>query len=152
MRLLLEVQERKLNDLLEKIKVVSDDEIKAHLSRYFCIKISGYLENVIKILIVHYSDGSSPKEVSNYLQQDVKNITNLSGEKIDRILTKFSKDWSSKFAERVSEQQIESLNSIISNRNNIAHGQQDNISLSVMIQYYEDLKGIVIILKDIIKK
>ena len=69
-----------------------------------------------------------------------------------KFLSKFSGDWGEKFQEKISEKQLESLNSIISNRNSIAHGQQDNISYKMIGQYYIDLKEIVRALKDIIKK
>lgn len=152
MRLQIENQERKLDDLLKNIETVTDDELKAHLSKYFCVRISGYLENVLKILVANYSEGSSPRAVSNYLQNHLKSVTNLSEDKMQKVLNKFSEDWSTNFSERVTEQQIQSLNSIISNRNSIAHGQQDNISYKVIGQYYLDLKEIVKHLRDIIKK
>jgi hypothetical protein len=152
MRQIIENQERKLDKLLSDISTIQDDELKAHLSKYFCVRISGYLENVFKILVANYSEGSSQKPVTNYLQNDLKNITNLSEEKIQRTLIKFSDDWYNIFNSKVSEQQLQSLNSIISNRNSIAHGQQDNISYKVIGQYYTDLKVIVEALKDTIKK
>ena len=152
MRLQIENQERKLDKLLENIDRVEDDELKAHLSKYFCVRISGYLENVLKILIASYSEGSSPQPVSNYLQNSIKSITNLSEDKIQNTLSKFSEDWGVNFSNRVTEQQVQSLNSIISNRNNIAHGQQDNISYKTIGQYYLDLKEIIKLLRDIIKK
>lgn len=152
MRLQIENQERKLDELLKSIDTIKDDELKAHLSKYFCVRISGYLENVLKILVANYSEGSSPRAVSNYLQNDLKNVTNLSEERMQRVLTKFSEDWYTDFIGKVTEQQLQSLNSIISNRNSIAHGQQDNISYKVIGQYYTDLKGIVKILRNIIKK
>jgi len=152
MRLQIKNQERKLDELLKNIDTVTDDELKAHLSKYFCVRISGYLENVLKILVANYSEGSSPRPVSNYLQNDLKNVTNLSEEKMQRLLNKFSEDWCINFTDKVTEQQLQSLNSIISNRNSIAHGQQDNISYKVIGQYYADLKEIVKILRDTIKK
>jgi hypothetical protein len=152
MRLQIENQERKLDKLLLDISTIQDDEIKAHLSKYFCVRISGYLENVLKILVANYSEGSSQKPVTNYLQNDLKNVTNLSEEKMQKVLTKFSEDWCNNFNSNVAEQQLQSLNSIISNRNSIAHGQQDNISYKVIGQYYTDLKEIVKALKDTIKK
>jgi hypothetical protein len=152
MRLKLEVQEKKLDDLLKKIESVGDDELKAHLSKYFCIRISGYLENSIKTLIITYSEGSSPQAIANFLQNELKYITNLSPEKISALLKKFSDDWEYKFNQKVTEKQCASLNSIISNRNNIAHGQPDSISAKVINQYYLDLKGVIAILKETIKR
>lgn len=152
MRLQLERQEHLLDKLFESIRNIQDDELKAHMAKYFCIRISGYLENVIKILVLNYAEGSSPKPISNFLNEDLKSITNLSKEKLERLLKKFSNDWLQDFQSRVTERQMESLNSIISNRNSIAHGQQDSISYRVIEQYYNDLKEVINILKSIIKR
>lgn len=152
MRLRIDSEIRKLDLLYGNISAISDDELKAHLSKYFCVKISGFLENVIKARVENISVGTSPKAVSNYLQEDVKRVTNLSDVKLLRLLRKFNPDWESKFLEKVSTQQIESLNSIVSNRNSIAHGQQDNISYRIIGQYFRDIKDIAKILEEIMKK
>lgn len=152
MRLRLESLERKLDDLLNQIDQVEDDEIKAHLSKYFCIRISGYLENVFKILVAEYTEKSSPQVISKYVQNTMRTVTNLSEDKLTKLLKRFDDDWAEEFSRKISEQQIESLNSIISNRNSIAHGQQDNISYQFIGQYYNDIKEVVVILKNIIKK
>lgn len=144
--------ERKLDLLLADIEKIQDDSIKAEMSKYFCICISGYLENVIKILISEYATNSSQKPLVNYLLQDLKNITNLSDEKMQRLLNKFSSEWNDLYCNEITDQQRQSLNSIISNRNNIAHGQPCNISCSIIKQYYQDLKAVIIILKKIVKK
>jgi len=152
MKLNLETQEKKLDVLLCTIQGQKDDEIKSHLARYFCIKISGYLENVIKRLINIYCDGSSPQPIRNYIETEIKNITNLSEEKLLKFLGKFSADWEDKVSRRLSDSHRSSLNSIISNRNNIAHGQTDSISPKIIEGYYIDIKEIVEILKAVIKK
>ena len=82
MRYKLENQEKKLDELLASIDSVQDDELKAHLSKYFCVRISGYLENVIKILVAIYIEKGCPQPVSNFVLQDIKGLTNLSEEKL----------------------------------------------------------------------
>lgn len=152
MRLRIDAEEKKLDNLLARISKVEDDELQSHLSKYFCIKISGYLENVIKSLVETYSTDSCPKPIKSYIDGSLRNITNLSEDKLCKFLKKFNPDWETRFLSKVSEREIQSLNSIISNRNSISHGQHDNISYTYVSQYYMDLKGVVKLLKDIIKK
>lgn len=143
--------ERGLNSLLEQIRAIDDDYIKAEMSKYFCVRISGYMEATIKELISDYTDKSCPKQVSSYVQSTMKNISSLNAEKTYRLLEKFSTDWSEKFKEEVSEQCKSSLDAVISNRHNIAHGQQNSLSFRQVEQYYNDIKSVITILKDIIK-
>lgn len=152
MRLRIDAEEKKLDNLLDQIRKVDNDELQAHLSKYFCIKISGYLENVLKSLVEAYSTGTCPKPIKTYIDGSVKSITNLSEDKLCTFLKKFDPDWESRFLSTISERELQSLNSIISNRNNISHGQQDNISYTYVSQYYSDLKGVIKVLRDIVKK
>jgi len=152
MRLRIDAEEKKLDNLLDQIRKVDNDELQAHLSKYFCVKISGYFENVIKSLVETYSTGTCPKPIKTYIDGSVKSITNLSEDKLCKFLKKFDPDWESRFLSNVSERELQSLNSIISNRNSISHGQQDNISYTYVSQYYSDLKGVIKVLKEIVKK
>lgn len=152
MRLSLELQEKKIDDLFKEVSLVKDDEIKSHLSKYLCIKVSGYFENVLKVLISDYVSKSCSKESANYIISNTKRITNLSDEKLTDFLKSFSEKWTDDYNYAITDQHRSSLNSLISNRNSIAHGQQDSISFKIIEQYYLDLKEIVIYLKIIIAK
>ena len=104
MRLRIDTEIRKLDLLYGNISAISDDELKAHLAKYFCVKISGFLENVVKARVEKISVGTSPKAVSNYLQEDVKRLTNLSDDKLLRLLRKFNPDWEADFLDKVLPQ------------------------------------------------
>jgi len=151
MRLRIDSIERNLDNLYSAISSVDDDEVKAHLSKYFCVRISGYVENTVKILLNSYVERSSPKSVSAFVQHELKNLTNLTDDKLKKILKCFNDDWESSIDIDLTEQQRSSLNSVISNRNNIAHGQPDSISFKLIGQYYADLKDITKKLQEIIR-
>ncbi|WP_452601873.1 MAE_28990/MAE_18760 family HEPN-like nuclease [Pontimicrobium sp. MEBiC06410] len=149
----LSIYERQLDSLYREVSQIQEGEInKAHLTRYLCVRTSGYLENVARILIAHFCDGTSPQPINNYIAKRTKYITNLDFKKLKALLSEFDTSWSAEFEERVNEQQRSSLNSVISNRNNISHGNQDSITYRDMVNYYRDVKDICKILIDIIKK
>jgi chemotaxis regulatin CheY-phosphate phosphatase CheZ len=151
---ILEIQEKNLDNLFEAVSKLEEDEIKAHLAKYLCIQASGYLENVIKELIAEYHDGTCKKSTANFVNDKLKNFTNISDDKLLKFLKSFNAEWETQFNEKVSERHLSSLTSIISQRNQIAHGNanRSNISYKTMVQYYTDLKEIVKILRTIIDK
>ena len=120
----------------------SDDEVKSLLAKIICIRISGLLEVAIKSRISDYSDNKTPKEIKRFLTQKFKDITNLKSSKLCDVLGTFSSDWKSSFEKEISEnQQLKSsLDSLITLRNDIAHGQTCSISLNNVQQYYNDVK------------
>ena len=149
----LKIYERQLDNLFSEVSQIEDGEInKAHLSRYLCVRTSGYLENVVRILIANLCDGSSPQPIKNYIDKRTKYITNLDFKRLKNLLSEFNPEWSYEFDEKISDQQRSSMNSVISNRNNIAHGNQDSITYLDMAKYYEDIKAVCKVLIDIIKK
>lgn len=147
------IYERQLDSLYNEVSQIQEGEInKAHLTRYLCVRTSGYLENVVRILIAHFCDGTSPQPVNNYIVKRTKYITNLDFKRLKGLLSEFDSSWSSEFEQRVTDQQKSSLNSVISNRNNISHGNQDSITYRDMVNYYRDVKDVCKILINIIRK
>lgn len=145
--------ERQLDNLFREVSIIDEgEETKAHLSRYLCVRTSGYLENVIRFLIANYCDGTSPQSISNYVVKRTKYITNLDYNKIRSLLSEFNTEWSIGFETVITDQQKSSINSVVSNRNSIAHGNNDSITFRDMCQYYKDTKEVCEILKNIIKK
>lgn len=146
-------QERNLDNLFIEVSTLDEGEIiKAHLARYLCVRTSGYLENVVKSLISNYCDGSSPQPIQTFVIKRTKHSTNLGYMKLLRLLEEFSNEWKESFESRLTHQQKISLNSVVSNRNSIAHGNPDSITFNNIKDYYDDIKEVIIILTDIIKK
>ena len=131
----------------------SDDEVKSLLAKIICIRISGLLEVAIKSRISDYSDKKTPKEIKRFLTQKFKDITNLKTSKLCDVLGAFSSDWKDEFEEEIrNNQQIKSsLDSLITLRNDIAHGQTCSISLNHVQQYYNDVKIAIGLFDKIIK-
>ncbi|MFB6340316.1 HEPN domain-containing protein [Saccharicrinis sp. FJH62] len=145
--------EKNLDNLFDEISKLDEGDVnKAHLSRYLCIRTSGYLETVIRSLILNFCEGTSPQQIENYLTQKTKYITNLEYKKILRLLGEFSKDWKETFESNITDIQKSSLNSVVSNRNSIAHGNTDSITFRNMKEYYLHIKDVVLLLKNTIKK
>lgn len=114
---------------------------------------AGDIENVIRYLIIIFCDGSSPKQIESYLTKGTKSITNLDYKKNVNLLGEFCSDWQNEFIKNVTSEQQASLNSVVSNRNDIAHGDhQDSITYRNIQDYYVDIKEVAKILKTIIKK
>lgn len=148
----LEQQERKLDNLFELVKKIEDEEEKAYLSKFLCVRTSGYIESSIRNLINEFTDKSTPKPIQSYVNKETKYITNLRFDKLCVLLSMFDTNWKRKFEKEISDEQKSAINSIVSNRNNIAHGENDTISFLAMKDYYKCSKEVVNILKNIIKK
>jgi RiboL-PSP-HEPN len=152
MRWKLDQQEKKIDNLFELVGKVSDDETKAILSKFLCVRTSGFIESSIKNLLNEYVQGSSPKNIQQFVSKKIKTITNLKFDRLAETLGLFSDNWKECFIEQITDEQKAALNSVVSNRNNIAHGETDSISYEIMKDYYLHARSVVDLLKIIIKK
>lgn len=144
---------RDLDSLKTKTEEEDDEELKSYLVKLLCVRTAGLLEVFLKTRISEYSKNKVPKEISRFLNSKFKDITNLKSSKFEEVLTSFSVEWGEKFKDYLDnhEQEKNSLDSVIAQRHNIAHGQSSNIGSVSMVQYYNDVKSIVVYLDTIIR-
>lgn len=144
---------RELEQQFKLAELESEDEVKSLLANFLCVRTSGLLETFIKGRISDYLDKKVTKEVKRYISLKMKDITSLNANKIVSVLDTFSKSWAISFQSYIDshEQEKNSLNSIISNRHNIAHGQKSSVTFTNMKQYYVDIKAVIKELNNIIK-
>ena len=65
----------------------------------------------------------------------MKTFTNVDCDKLVTFLESFSSDWTTAFLARMNDELKSSLNSLISNRNNIAHGNTNSITFNKIKRY-----------------
>lgn len=142
-----------LDNLKNLISGIEDEEVISSLVKLLCVRTAGLLEIFLKTRISEYSKGKVPQEINHFMTDKFKDITNLSSSKLTKVLNSFSSDWEGRFSAYLieHEQKKISLDSTISQRHCIAHGQASNINQASMSQYYEDIKQIVIFLDGIIR-
>lgn len=117
-----------------------DDEIQALMARFLCIRIGGYIEVFLKERIQRFVDNrKSHKIISEYIQNAVRNITNLNSDKIETILRSFSNDWADYYKSNVNEEIKSSLGSIYTIRNSVAHGGNDSLSLLNLKRHFANV-------------
>src|SRR5690242_1581126 len=113
MRITPDIDGKEIALLIQNAKSITDDEIKSHLAKYVCVRISGYLENTIKLLIEKYHDKSCAKPTQNFIEFSFERVTNLDKEKMSKILRSFSIDWEENFASLMNDKYFSSLDSVI---------------------------------------
>ena len=141
-RLIREDYKRKL-DADFTIASTLEGEIQSVYSRYLCVRVAGFLEACLKEEISLFVEPRCPANIKKYIISTLQSTTNLTHNKIIKALQNFSQDWSEHYAGNVTEEMTQSIGSIYSNRNNIAHGQNSNITLQQVKKDYENIKHVV---------
>ena len=138
----LDSMEKKLNDLFSKVSTIVEIEMQSHWSRYLCVLVSGYIEKAFRIIVEDHVKKRAPKEISDYISTDMGNKNTINIEKIRRVLDQFRKNLSTELDLLLTPQEILAINSVVVNRNSIAHGGLTNdLTYSRISNYYIGTKS-----------
>ena len=134
---------QRLENLEVKAKadnVSCDGELQAQIARLLCVLTSGLIEQILIRGLDDLSKRNSHPCVAKYVSSNLTRINNAKFEDILVVLGRFDSDWRKYFEERTNPEVKDAIDSIVNNRNQIAHGGQVNISLVGFGQYYKALK------------
>ena len=133
----------RLDNIFSIVDRITEDELKSHFARDLCILTSGYIEESVKIILESYATNNSAPNIVNYVTSTSKNLTKLNSEKIEQLLGKFNPKLTSDFINSITDEETDALDSIVANRNNIAHGRNVGISYSRAKNGYKNAKSIL---------
>jgi hypothetical protein len=85
----------------------------------------------------------SHPNIHNYVTVSTDNLTNLRTEKLCKFLNSFNSEWRREFENIVSDEEKDAVNSVVSNRNHIAHGQDVGVTYVSVLKWYKNIKKVV---------
>jgi len=135
--------QQRLDVLFERVKGLGNDEVKAHLAKYLCVLVSAFLENSMRIVVLKYVGTRSNDNVLNFVNRQLRHVTNLNEEKLKQLLGAFSGDWRIVFETDISDEQKAALDSIANLKNHVAHGKPTTISFGRVNNYYQNIRKVV---------
>jgi len=118
----------RINGLFKTYEEENNLESQAHNAKYLAVLVSGYLEQAVKELLLHYSNQGSRSQIARYIEKTWPISRNMSSDNIKEILHQFNSEWSDEFLTWLEgkESRKTHINSIVRWRNSIAHGQESN--------------------------
>lgn len=118
----------RITSLFKLYDKVVDPEEQAHNAKYLAVLVSGYLEQAIKELLLHYTAQGTRSQVSRYIEKTWPISKNMKADNIETILNQFDSVWGDEFNTwlRGEDQRKSHINSIVEWRNSIAHGRESN--------------------------
>lgn len=135
--------ESKLDHLFKTVEIIDDFEMQAHWAKYLCVLCSGYVEKSVRLLYSDYVHKRSSPQISRFVGSKLGSFQNAKVEKIIDLARTFDDQWANQL-ESLSQGQIkDAVNSIVSNRHNIAHGQDTQITVARVKQWYVESRKLI---------
>src|SRR5216683_8051072 len=117
--------------------ISQDPETLSHWARYLCVLVSGFLESSVRIVYGQYARTKAAPNVANYVEGQLKYFQNAKMEKILELAKIFSPEWEQELRTASEGEAKDAVDSIIANRNRIAHGESVGVTVVVIKKYYE---------------
>jgi hypothetical protein len=150
-------QLQRIEGLINKTREMTNNsiELQMHWGRYLCILVAGFLENAISEIYIDFVNKRANSQVSKFTRSSLENISNPKAERFKQTAMAFDEEWG-KELEKFFQERTEvkdAIDSIMNNRNQIAHGKNSSISV-VQIQKYlnESVKAVEFIENQCLKK
>ncbi len=134
----------------------SSTENQSDSAKYLAVLVSGYLEQAIKETLLHYASQGSRQQITRYIEATWPISKNMKTENIKTILYQFNESWSDEFTTWLEQDEIRKghINSIVTWRNSIAHGQESNttgVTLVSVRSAFTTIKDLVTFIDDMTK-
>ncbi len=128
------------------------NSLNPFLISYAVVKACGSIEVVYKNLIVDIIAVGSTTEAKNYLEKNIRDSSsNPTTGNIQRLLQDLNSTWAQQFEAQIKgKDEKGSLSSLVSLRNDFAHGRSVTASIGNVKQYFEDAKTVLTWLESIV--
>jgi len=129
---------------------MTDIEVQSDFAKYFCILVSGFLENALVALVLDVAQKRSAPEIALFVERRLDHWTNPSCEKIIQLLGSFSPDWRTEIENFLVDERKDAVNSLVALRHKIAHGESVGTSLAQVKKYYTTVIEVTSFIADIV--
>ena len=129
------MQNQRVQDQLQEIHDLLDQVggsagLQFHWGRYLCVMVASLLENAVQAIYEDYAYSAAGGNVANYVSNQIAfTVGNANSDNITRTAKAFSEVWATELrAFMAANDRQSAINTIVSQRNLIAHGEQSSIS------------------------
>jgi hypothetical protein len=141
-----------IDEAIKKVESHTGDvEIASYLSSFLTVMICGVYEDCIEHLICQRAGKARDTEIYQYVRSTVaESFRNPKFARIVEILNKFSRVYAEALKNNIEEKSKVALDSIVDNKNAIAHGRPSNVTISDIKDYHNRCIPIFELLENIL--
>ena len=122
--------------------------LQSDFACYLCILVAGFVETTISELAIAHCRNRSRPTVTRYIEHDLRRLGVPNAERLLQFVGRFDPNWREELKEFIAGERKDALDSVVANRNEIAHGRSVGITYSRVQDYYINVCQIVDFLRD----
>lgn len=129
--------EDRIARLVKAVSEINDDELRAELTKYLCVLASGLLEVSCRDILNRYVLRRSAPSIRRFVGARLSDFQSAKVRNIIELLQCFDPDGASRWRAGLSDEEADSIDSIVNNRHQIAHGRSIGLSFNVLVRYHK---------------
>lgn len=142
----------KIDEAIKKTKAIFfatttkyQEEVNSYFAQFLIVYICGLYEEIIETTVIEMTHKLGNQEIENYIKNSLNSyFRNSNTDKIIELFSKFNNQTWSNAIKALPEKNKSALNSIVTNKNSLAHGQSSlNLTISDVETYYKDSKVVI---------
>ena len=118
-------------------------EMQIHWSRYLCVLVAGFIETSVQSVYSDYAETKSHANITRFVDMNMQRFRNPNMQKILDMTRSFNPTWAKEMEEFSNDRVRDSINSILVNRNLIAHGKSTEITVGRLQPWYKDAVSLI---------
>lgn len=134
-------QLQRLRSLLARTSLATEDiELQGHWGRYVCVVAAGFVENGLRAVFSDFASSASSPKVARYVSERLDGVTNPKAQRFVDVARAFSPEWEAEldsFLNMDAEVRKNAIDSIMANRNQIAHGRTVGITVAQVSRHLD---------------
>lgn len=132
-------QLQSIESLFKRVNSACGDDIEmmSHWARYLCVLCAGFLENALAIVYSDFCKQAASEYVAAFAIHGLGQISNPKTSRFLEVAGRFRANWKEELEQFVNQDgRKEAIDSIMTNRHLIAHGQRSDITLARVTDYF----------------
>lgn len=143
---------RGLHNIRQKLKAtfarvedipLDKSELRADFARYLCVLVSGYVESAVVAIARDHARTKASPTVFGFVDSQFTRRGTINADRLLQIVGSFNPEWRVKLDCFKHGEWKDALNSVVANRNNIAHGQWVALTYVAMEQYFARIDEVI---------
>ena len=117
---------------------------ESYFARFLVVYIAGVYEEIIEIIINEWATKFSSTTISDFFEKYLDRMfRNPNIDNVKKILGNINPTWAARLESILTQEEKDALNSIVTNKNYLSHGQTCLVTLMEVEQYYFKSKPVL---------
>lgn len=127
-----------------------EEELRADLARYLCVLVSGFFESSVKTLFRAYVSQHADERIQSQFSAGLKRVNTVNSDVLLDRAGQFDRDWKTAIATFIDGESKEAIDSVVTQRHAIAHGDVSDITLGDVERYFGRITRVVEFVEDLL--